>query len=68
MVLNDIEDQLFTMAEMERADAILQEVYEKAGAVGGYRCFFYPGPHKFGLENAGRGIRLVQSVAEGITT
>ncbi len=50
MVLNDIEDQLFTMSEMECAAAILREVYEKAGAADHYRCSFYPGPHKFDLE------------------
>lgn len=49
MVLNDSEDQLFTLPEMRRADAILREVYEKAGASDRYRCSFYPGPHKFDL-------------------
>lgn len=47
MVLNDIEDPLFTLPEMQRADRILDEVYAKAGAAGRYRCSFYPGPHKF---------------------
>jgi dienelactone hydrolase len=47
MVLNDIEDRLFTMPEMERADKILGEVYAKAGASDRYRCSFYPGGHKF---------------------
>ena len=50
MVLNDIEDQLFTMPEMERADRKLSAVFEKAGASDRYRCSFYPGPHKFDLE------------------
>lgn len=49
LVLNDIEDQLFTMPEMERADAILREVYAKAGASERYHASFYPGPHKFDL-------------------
>ncbi len=49
LVLNDIEDQLFTLPEMERADRILGEVYAKAGAADRYRCSFYPGPHKFDL-------------------
>ena len=49
MVLNDSEDQLFTLPEMRRADRILREVYAKAGARGNYRCSFYPGPHKFDL-------------------
>ncbi len=49
MVLNDSEDQLFTLSEMERADRILGEVFQKAGATDCYRCSFYPGPHKFDL-------------------
>ena len=47
MVLNDTEDQLFTLPEMQRADQILREVFQKAGADERYRCTFYPGPHKF---------------------
>ncbi|RME65571.1 MAG: hypothetical protein D6790_01645, partial [Caldilineae bacterium] len=47
LVLNNREDPLFTLPEMERADAILAEVYAKAGAADRYRCTFYPGPHKF---------------------
>lgn len=50
MVLNDIDDPLFTLPEMERADAMLQVVYEKAGARERYQGNFYPGPHKFDLE------------------
>ncbi|MBN1977402.1 MAG: hypothetical protein JW918_08370 [Anaerolineae bacterium] len=50
MVLNNIDDALFTLSEMERADGILREVYAKAGAEERYRCNFYPGPHKFDLE------------------
>ena len=49
LVLNDTEDQLFTLPEMHRADDILREVYAKAGAPENYRCSFYPGPHKFDL-------------------
>jgi dienelactone hydrolase len=49
LVLNDTEDQLFTLPEMRRADAILAEVFAKAGAADRYRCSFYPGPHKFDL-------------------
>ena len=47
LVQNDNEDQLFTIGEMRRADAILGEVYTKAGAADRYKCSFYPGPHKF---------------------
>jgi len=47
MVLCDIEDQLFTIAEMKKADAILKEIYAKAGASENYQGRFYPGEHKF---------------------
>jgi hypothetical protein len=47
LVLNNRQDQLFTMPEMERADRILTEVYRKAGAADHYRANFYDGPHKF---------------------
>jgi dienelactone hydrolase len=50
LVLNNRQDQLFTMPEMERADTILKEVYGKAGAAANYRASFYNGPHKFDLE------------------
>lgn len=50
MVLNNSEDELFTLAEMQRADNILSEVYAKAGAADRYRCAFYPGGHKFDLK------------------
>lgn len=47
MVLNNRQDQLFTLREMERADRILASVYAKAGAAERYKCGFYDGPHKF---------------------
>lgn len=47
LVLNNRQDQLFTMPEMERADRILTEVYAKAEASDAYRASFYDGPHKF---------------------
>ena len=47
LVLNDTEDQLFTIGEMQRADRMLAEIYTKAGAVDRYKASFYPGPHKF---------------------
>lgn len=50
LVLNNRQDQLFTMPEMERADRILGEVYKKAGAPDRYRASFYDGPHKFDRE------------------
>jgi dienelactone hydrolase len=50
LVLNDEEDQLFTLPEMRRADKMLAEVYAKADASHRYRGTFYPGPHKFDRE------------------
>ena len=47
LVQNNNDDQLFTLAEMHRADTILGEVYAKADAADRYKCTFYPGPHKF---------------------
>lgn len=47
LVLNDIEDNLFTLSEMRHADQILSEVYANANATDRYRCTFHPGPHKF---------------------
>lgn len=50
LVQNNSDDHLFSLPEMKRADAILRQVYEKAGVGNRYRCTFYPGPHKFDLE------------------
>lgn len=47
MVLNNINDSLYTMEGMKKADNILKELYEKAGDVEKYKCSFYPGVHKF---------------------
>jgi dienelactone hydrolase len=50
MVLNNLDDPLFTRTEMERADRILQEIYAKAGADHRYTSRFFSGPHKFDRE------------------
>ena len=50
MVLNCKEDPLYTLSEMERADHMIREIYEKAGAGEHYRCNFYGGGHKFDKE------------------
>jgi hypothetical protein len=49
LVLNCNQDALFTVPEMQRADRILSEVYQKAGAPDRYRASFYEGGHKFDL-------------------
>jgi len=50
LVQNNNEDPLFTLPEMQRADTMLREAYDRAGASENYRCSFYPGPHKFDAE------------------
>jgi dienelactone hydrolase len=50
LVLNNTEDQLFTLSEMKRADDIMREVYAKAGSPGKYRCSFHAGLHKFDVK------------------
>jgi dienelactone hydrolase len=47
LVLNDEQDDLYTLPEMKRADEVLKTLYGKAGASDHYKCSFYPGPHKF---------------------
>jgi hypothetical protein len=47
LVLNDEDDQLYTLPEMKQADNILAEVYKKANASNRYKCSYYPGLHKF---------------------
>lgn len=47
LVLNDVEDDLYTLDGMKEADKILRDVYTKAGAADHFKCSYYPGPHKF---------------------
>jgi dienelactone hydrolase len=47
LVQNCTDDALYTLDEMHRADAILRETFELAGAGERYRCQFYPGGHRF---------------------
>ena len=47
MVLNNLQDDLFTLSEMNKSDNILKEVYEKTNSGDHYKCTFYPGIHKF---------------------
>lgn len=49
LVLNDSEDGLYTIGEMKKADTILREIFDKAGAASNYHCSFHPGPHKFDI-------------------
>ncbi|NIJ55902.1 alpha/beta hydrolase family protein [Dyadobacter arcticus] len=47
LVLNNNQDELYTLAEMKKADNILTEVFKKAKASEKYAAKFYDGPHKF---------------------
>ena len=47
LVLNDEQDDLYTMQGMNDAEKILKEVYSKANAENNFKCNYYPGPHKF---------------------
>jgi dienelactone hydrolase len=50
LVQSSREDELFTLAEMERAHAMIAQVYAAIGAPERHRGSFYPGPHKFDLD------------------
>jgi dienelactone hydrolase len=47
LVLNDSEDQLYTLTEMQKAESILADIYKKAGKSDHFKCSYYPGLHKF---------------------
>jgi len=47
MVLNCREDPLYTLAEMQRADAMIAETFQRAKAAERYRAIYYDGGHKF---------------------
>lgn len=49
MVLNCKEDPLYTLPEMQRADAMIAETFERAKAADRYRSMYYDGGHKFDL-------------------
>jgi dienelactone hydrolase len=47
MVLNSREDGLYTLPQMERADAMIAETFKRANAAGRYKSIYYEGGHKF---------------------
>lgn len=47
MVLNCRQDGLYSLPEMQRADAIMAETFKRANASDRYRCNFYDGGHRF---------------------
>ena len=50
MVLNCRQDQLYTMAEMQRADKMIADTFQRAKAGDRYKANFYEGGHKFDRE------------------
>ena len=66
LVLNNTDDELFTIGEMRRADRILGEVFTKAGAADRYQVRFLPRPAQVRPRHAGRGLRLVRALAESV--
>jgi dienelactone hydrolase len=47
MVLNSRQDALYTMEEMQRADAMIADTFKRANASDHYKAIFYEGGHKF---------------------
>jgi len=45
MVLNNNQDQIFTLSEMKKADSIMKQGFNKAGMADRYLGRFYPGEH-----------------------
>jgi dienelactone hydrolase len=50
MVQNCRQDDLYTMPEMQRADAMIAETFQRAGASDRYKAMYYEGGHKFDRE------------------
>ena len=64
LVLNNNDDDLFTIGEMQRADRILGEVFTKAGAARPLQVQLLPRSAQVRPAHAGRGVRLVRAVAQ----
>ena len=47
MVLNCRQDTLYTMPEMQRADAMIAETFKRVKAGDRYKSIYYDGGHKF---------------------
>ena len=67
MVLNNRQDQLFTMPEMERADRILTEVYRKGWTARPVPGLVLRRPAQVRQRDAEGGLRLVRPLAEELT-
>jgi dienelactone hydrolase len=47
MVLNSREDGLYTLPQMQRADAMIADTFKRAHAADRYKSIYYDGGHKF---------------------
>ena len=47
MVLDCRQDPLYTLTEMQRADAMISDTFKRANASDGYKAIYYDGGHKF---------------------
>jgi dienelactone hydrolase len=50
MVLNSREDALYTLSEMQRADRMIADTFQRAKAADQYKSIYYDGGHKFDLK------------------
>ena len=65
LVLNNSDDQLFTLSEMERADAHPGRGVREGGRGRPLPSVVLPGPAQVRPADAGRGVRLLRPLAEG---
>jgi dienelactone hydrolase len=47
MVLNSRQDALYTLPQMQRADAMIADTFKRASAADRYKSIYYDGGHKF---------------------
>ena len=66
LVLNDNEDQLFTIGEMQRADGMLSRGLRQGRRRRPLQGLVLPRPAQVRPAHARRGVRVVRDVAEGV--
>ena len=49
LVQSCLQDPLYTPGEVKKAEVILEEIYDKAGAPDCFRMSYYGGPHQFSI-------------------
>ncbi len=62
LVQYDLDDELFTPEGMAAAHDRLTRIFADIGAPDTYTGQFYPGPHRFDSDDAGRGVRLAETI------